>query len=82
MSRNDTTREFPIEKLFRDVRPTRIAGDENGILASPRGVLMGELYRDGGTRESGCARRARRVGPTARGPSRACVASGVLPAGA
>ncbi|WP_244130216.1 hypothetical protein [Burkholderia sp. BCC0044] len=51
MSCNGTTRAFPIEKLFRDVRSARIDGDENCMLASPPGVLTGELYRNGWTRE-------------------------------
>ncbi|KAB0643244.1 acyl-CoA dehydrogenase family protein [Burkholderia latens] len=48
---NGTTREFPIEKLFRDVRSALIEDGENYILASRLGVLAGELYQNGWTRE-------------------------------
>ncbi|MDR6496991.1 acyl-CoA dehydrogenase family protein [Burkholderia sp. DN3021] len=40
---NGTTREFPIEKLFRDVRSALIEDGENPVLASRPGVLAGQL---------------------------------------
>ncbi|KVC24747.1 acyl-CoA dehydrogenase family protein [Burkholderia pseudomultivorans] len=48
---NGTTREFPIEKLFRDVRSALIEDGENYILASRLGVLAGQLFQNGWTRE-------------------------------
>ncbi|AKM02617.1 MULTISPECIES: acyl-CoA dehydrogenase family protein [Burkholderia cepacia complex] len=48
---NGTTREFPIEKLFRDVRSALIEDGENYVLASRLGVLAGQLYQNGWTRE-------------------------------
>ncbi|GAB3627983.1 Acyl-CoA dehydrogenase, short-chain specific [Pandoraea terrae] len=48
---NATTREFPIEKLFRDVRSALIEDGENYILTSRLGVLAGRLYQNGWTRE-------------------------------
>lgn len=48
---NGTTREFPIEKLFRDVRSALIEDGENYILTSRLGVLAGKLYRNGWARE-------------------------------
>jgi len=44
---NGTTREFPIEKIFRDVRSALIEDGENYILTSRLGVLAGELYQNG-----------------------------------
>ena len=48
---NATTREFPIEKMFRDVRSALIEDGENYILTSRLGVLAGRLYQNGWTRE-------------------------------
>ncbi|MCS0582680.1 acyl-CoA dehydrogenase family protein [Massilia pinisoli] len=48
---NATTREFPIEKMFRDVRSALIEDGENYILTSRLGVLAGRLYRNGWTQE-------------------------------
>ncbi|SPA41159.1 Acyl-CoA dehydrogenase [Cupriavidus taiwanensis] len=48
---NGTTREFPIEKLFRDVRSALIEDGENYVLASRLGVLAGRLYQNGWAHE-------------------------------
>jgi acyl-CoA dehydrogenase len=48
---NATTREFPIEKMFRDVRSALIEDGENYVLTSRLGVLAGRLYQNGWTRE-------------------------------
>jgi len=48
---NATTREFPIEKLFRDVRSALIEDGENYILTARLGGLAGKLYQNGWTRE-------------------------------
>lgn len=48
---NGTTREFPIEKMYRDVRSALIEDGENYVLTSRLGVLAGRLYQDGWTRE-------------------------------
>jgi len=48
---NGTTREYPIEKLFRDVRSALIEDGENYILTSWLGVLAGRLYQDGWGKE-------------------------------
>ncbi|WP_354683289.1 acyl-CoA dehydrogenase [Cupriavidus necator] len=48
---NGTTREFPIEKLFRDVRSALIEDGENYVLTSRLGVLAGRLYQEGWARE-------------------------------
>jgi acyl-CoA dehydrogenase len=48
---NATTREFPIEKMFRDVRSALIEDGENYVLTSRLGVLAGRLYRNGWTQE-------------------------------
>jgi len=48
---NATTLEFPIEKLFRDVRSALIEDGENYILTSRLGVLAGRLYQQGWTQE-------------------------------
>lgn len=48
---NGTTREFPIEKIFRDVRSALIEDGENYILTSRLGVLAGKLYQNGWSRE-------------------------------
>ena len=48
---NGTTREFPIEKLFRDVRSALIEDGENFILTSRLGVLAAKLYQSGWARE-------------------------------
>ncbi|MEM5432794.1 acyl-CoA dehydrogenase [Cupriavidus oxalaticus] len=48
---NGTTREYPIEKLFRDVRSALIEDGENYLLTTRLGVLAGRLYQNGWTRE-------------------------------
>jgi acyl-CoA dehydrogenase len=48
---NATTREFPIEKMFRDVRSALIEDGENYVLTSRLGVLAGRLYQNGWTQE-------------------------------
>ncbi|WP_028218043.1 acyl-CoA dehydrogenase family protein [Paraburkholderia oxyphila] len=48
---NGTTREFPIEKIFRDVRSALIEDGENYVLTSRLGVLAGRLYKNGWTQE-------------------------------
>jgi len=47
---NATTREFPIEKMYRDVRSALIEDGENYILTSRLGVLAGRLFQDGWAR--------------------------------
>jgi acyl-CoA dehydrogenase len=44
---NATTREFPIEKFYRDARSALIEDGENYILTSRLGVLAGRLYQNG-----------------------------------
>lgn len=44
---NGTTREYPIEKIYRDTRSALIEDGENYILTSRFGVLASRLYRDG-----------------------------------
>ena len=48
---NGTTQEFPIEKMFRDVRSALIEDGENYILTSRLGVLASQLYQSGWTQE-------------------------------
>jgi acyl-CoA dehydrogenase len=48
---NGTTREFPIEKLFRDVRSALIEDGENYHLTLRLGVLAARLYQSGWTKE-------------------------------
>lgn len=48
---NGTTREFPIEKLFRDVRSALIEDGENYSLTYRLGGLAGMLYQNGWGRE-------------------------------
>lgn len=48
---NGTTREFAIEKMFRDVRSALIEDGENYNLTSRLGVLAGRLYQNGWTKE-------------------------------
>ncbi|CAJ0895581.1 acyl-CoA dehydrogenase family protein [Ralstonia flatus] len=48
---NGTTREFPIEKIFRDVRSALIEDGENYAITSRLGVLAGKLYQSGWTKE-------------------------------
>jgi acyl-CoA dehydrogenase len=48
---NGTTREFAIEKMFRDVRSALIEDGENYVLTSRLGVLAGRLYQNGWTQE-------------------------------
>lgn len=47
---NGTTAEYPIEKLFRDIRSSLIEDGENYILTSRLGAMAGRLYVDGWTR--------------------------------
>jgi len=42
-----TSREYPIEKLFRDTRLALIEDGENTILASRLGILAQQLYAEG-----------------------------------
>lgn len=51
MGGNATTREYPIEKLFRDVRSALIEDGENYILTSRLGLLASQLYQSGWTQE-------------------------------
>ena len=48
---NATTREFPIEKLYRDARSSLIEDGENYHLTLRLGVLAGRLFQNGWTRE-------------------------------
>ncbi|MCA8256884.1 acyl-CoA/acyl-ACP dehydrogenase [Burkholderia sp. AU31624] len=48
---NGTTREYPIEKIFRDVRSALIEDGENYHLTMRLGVLAGQLYQNGWTKE-------------------------------
>jgi acyl-CoA dehydrogenase len=48
---NATTREFPIEKMFRDARSALIEDGENYIVTSRLGILAGRLYQNGWTQE-------------------------------
>ena len=45
-----TSREYPIEKLFRDARSALIEDGENYVLTMRLGVLAQQLYADGWTR--------------------------------
>ena len=44
---NGTTREYPIEKLVRDVRAALIEDGENTMLTTRLGYLVQQLYADG-----------------------------------
>jgi alkylation response protein AidB-like acyl-CoA dehydrogenase len=46
---NGTTREYPIEKIFRDARSALIEDGENYMLTMRLGVLVSRLYQDGWT---------------------------------
>jgi alkylation response protein AidB-like acyl-CoA dehydrogenase len=46
---NGTTREYPIEKLVRDVRSALIEDGENYMLTARLGFLCQQLYEDGWT---------------------------------
>lgn len=46
---NGTTREYPIEKLVRDVRAALIEDGENMMLTTRLGFLCQQLYEDGWT---------------------------------
>lgn len=46
---NGTTREYPIEKLVRDVRSALIEDGENTMLTTRLGFLCQQLYEDGWT---------------------------------
>lgn len=48
---NGTTREFPIEKLFRDVRSALIEDGENYMLTTRLGLLAGKLHQNGWGKE-------------------------------
>ncbi len=48
---NGTTREYPIEKIFRDVRSALIEDGENYILTARLGGLASQLYQNGWTKE-------------------------------
>ncbi|MES2261080.1 MAG: acyl-CoA dehydrogenase [Pseudomonadota bacterium] len=48
-----TSREYPIEKLFRDARAAQIEDGENYILTMRLGALCGKLYQDGWARNGG-----------------------------
>jgi alkylation response protein AidB-like acyl-CoA dehydrogenase len=48
---NGTTREYPIEKIFRDVRSALIEDGENYMLSVRLGLLAGKLYQNGWTKE-------------------------------
>ena len=45
-----TSREYPIEKLFRDVRSALIEDGENRVLTMRLGALCGQLYQQGWSR--------------------------------
>jgi len=47
---NGTTREYPIEKLFRDTRSALIEDGENYMLTMRLGILASRLYQEGWTR--------------------------------
>jgi alkylation response protein AidB-like acyl-CoA dehydrogenase len=42
-----TSREFPIEKLFRDARSALIEDGENYIITARVGLLAQQLYAEG-----------------------------------
>ncbi|MCY1465993.1 hypothetical protein D9M71_842100 [compost metagenome] len=42
-----TSREYPIEKLFRDARAALIEDGENRVLTMRLGLLAQQLYADG-----------------------------------
>ena len=44
---NGTTREYPIEKLFRDARAALIEDGENYVLTMRFGALLSRLFEDG-----------------------------------
>jgi acyl-CoA dehydrogenase len=44
---NGTSREYPLEKLFRDVRASLIEDGENNMLTMRFGSLLSRLYEDG-----------------------------------
>jgi acyl-CoA dehydrogenase len=44
---NGTSREYPLEKLFRDVRASLIEDGENYMLTMRFGSLLARLYQDG-----------------------------------
>lgn len=46
-----TSREFPIEKIFRDCRAAQIEDGENYTLTMRLGLLAGLLYEDGWTKQ-------------------------------
>jgi acyl-CoA dehydrogenase len=47
---NGTTREYPLEKIFRDTRAALIEDGENYMLTMRLGVLLSRLYEDGWAR--------------------------------
>jgi acyl-CoA dehydrogenase len=44
-----TSREYPIEKLFRDARSAQIEDGENYVLTMRLGLLAQQLYAEGWT---------------------------------
>ena len=48
---NGTTREYPIEKIFRDIRSALIEDGENYYLTMRLGGLTSRLYQNGWTKE-------------------------------
>jgi alkylation response protein AidB-like acyl-CoA dehydrogenase len=44
---NGLTREYPMEKLFRDARAAQIEDGENTILSTRLGFLLQQLYEEG-----------------------------------
>jgi acyl-CoA dehydrogenase len=48
---NGTSREYPIEKLFRDTRSALIEDGENYILTMRLGILASKLYQSGWTQD-------------------------------
>ena len=46
---NGTSREYPIEKLFRDTRMALIEDGENNVLTMRLGALLSKLYENGWT---------------------------------
>lgn len=48
---NGTTREYPIEKIYRDCRSALIEDGENYVLTSRVGLLASHLYQNGWTKD-------------------------------
>ena len=47
---NGTSREYPIEKIYRDTRTALIEDGENRVLTMRFGGLLSQLYEEGWTR--------------------------------